>query len=300
MNNKNLLIALFALIERENAVSIPQIATLLGSDEKTVWEQLEKLVFAYDSAALRLELETSHAYLQRSTTNQILRLNREETDILLDVLAAHGFTEDDEFTQRLIRAKGILEHGDGNADGADAPRLHSTAHGVCGDVLQQLAAACDSEPRHLVCISYQKDGAPAPQQRRVEPHALRTEGDKTYLEAFDPQHNGWRSFRVDRIQDVQVLDTACPAREHPSEPHTAFSAVIRFAPGSCPDDWPGLQVVRTLEDGSVEACVPWYGSLWLPKRIIASCGLAQALEPPELRTKCVELAHNMLHSLENA
>lgn len=333
MNDKSLLIALFALLEREGAVSVPQAARLLGSSEETVWRLLEELVFAYDSVFVRLELGENFARLVRPETTQMLRLTADETAVLLDALRAHGFTEDDELVRKLAQAKGFLgsESASGNAGGGDAgaaadaqrdaaggddaeqgecPGEHaragvpgigasmsSTAHAVEGPLLMTLAQACEAEPRRLLEIEYHKDGDAAPARREVEPYALRAEGDHSYLEAYDLQREGWRSFRADRIRAARILERTFsprPRGEGEGEGDPAAMAVIRFEPGAFPQDWKRLRRMRMLEDGSVEARIPWYGSMWLPKKIVAMQGAAKPMNPPELRKACETYARDLL------
>ena len=76
MNDKKLLLAVFALLERENTVSIPQLAKLLGTSEETVWNALDTLVYCYDSVSIRLDLNESYASLVKDGTSRLLRLTK--------------------------------------------------------------------------------------------------------------------------------------------------------------------------------------------------------------------------------
>jgi len=62
--------------------------------------------------------------------------------------------------------------------------------------LTVLAAACRDHER--VRFAYRgRDGTRS--RRDVEPHALVALGQRWYLVAFDPGREGWRTFRVDRV-----------------------------------------------------------------------------------------------------
>ena len=107
MNDKKLLLAVFALLERENTVSIPQLAKLLGTSEETVWNALDTLVYCYDSVSIRLDLNESYASLVKDGTSRLLRLTKYETARLLDALASQGIATDSELARKLTQSKGF-------------------------------------------------------------------------------------------------------------------------------------------------------------------------------------------------
>lgn len=291
MNDKELAIALFALLERENAISIPQIATLLGSDEETIWNLLEDLLFAYDSVQIPLRLDKNHAQLMRSETSRVLRLNASETALLLDALEAHGLTSDDELVRKLVETKGFLGEAHVDTDGTSAS-IRTRSHGTQAGVLEQLASACEDIEHRVIAIEYHKEGATGTQTRLLEPHAIHSDGDHTLLEAYDRERGGWRTFRIDRVREVRVLEEHFDPKE-PEETEAARTAVLLFAEGHVPEDWPGLKQLRTHDDGCVEGSIPWYGSLWLPKKIIAH-GKTRVVKPPELAQAVVDYANSLL------
>ncbi|GAA4209317.1 helix-turn-helix transcriptional regulator [Actinocatenispora rupis] len=76
---------------------------------------------------------------------------------------------------------------------------HRQAAGTDPDVLATLAAACrDAE---VVTFAYRGRSATAG-VRRVEPHHLLTLRDNWYLIGWDADRDDWRTFRVDRVDDV--------------------------------------------------------------------------------------------------
>jgi predicted DNA-binding transcriptional regulator YafY len=90
--------------------------------------------------------------------------------------------------------------------------------------LTALGGACRDE--ELVRFGYSgRDGQRS--RRAVEPHALLAHGRRWYLLAFDPSRTGWRTFRVDRIEE--------PAR-----------AGRRFARRSIPGGDAAAYLTRTL------------------------------------------------------
>ena len=159
--------------------------------------------------------------------------------------------------------------------------MRTRSHGMLGCVLETVASACEDDAHHMLSIEYHKEGTTGTEPRTVEPYFIRSDGDHSLLEAFDCGRQAWRTFRIDRIKSARALaDTFIP-REH-TERTEAGLATLVFANDTLPDDWPGLKKQRTLPDGRTEARIPWYGGLWLPKKIIAHADTIQAMSPPEL------------------
>jgi hypothetical protein len=76
-------------------------------------------------------------------------------------------------------------------------------------------------------------------------------------------------------------------------------AVIRFAsdgPDLTDREWPGSTFERA-GDGTVTASVPFAGTSWIARRVVARLGEAEVLSPPEVRAAVVETARGMLASL---
>lgn len=294
MNERNLYIAVLALLEREGTVSIPQLARLLDASEEDVWEALDALVFCYDAVSIRLDLHSAYASLEQGGGERLLRLTQEETALLLDALEAQGISPDDELCKKLLKTKGFLadagagESGEGHA-GAPRASIQMVNSGNVGGVMELVALACDDDENHLLAIEYQKEGASKAERRLVEPCAIVSEGDYRYLQAYCHKANGWRSFRTDRIKSATILDETYEPHEDMPEmleerKEESRIAHVRFAPETALPLWPGLKKTRMEADGTVTASVPWLGGLWLPKHIVAMFGHAMPLDPPELVT----------------
>lgn len=295
MKDNELLIAILAQLEREKSVSIPQLTALLGVSEADVYDALETLVFAYDAASIRLDLRDTYASLDTHGTDRLLRLTEPEADALLDALASVGFHEDDELVRSVLNARSVF----GGAERPSKPRLRVISEQDSPDIAQALAAACESLDHHLLLIAYRGIDDERPRERIVEPLRIFSDQGHRYLQAFCRESRGWRSFRVDRITRVQVLDEGFEPRPDAPKAGTAFeqdslgARVILDA--DCPlPAWRGARVTRTQEDGSHVISIDWTGSSWLPKRIVALMGKATVLEPPELERACHDYARLLL------
>jgi predicted DNA-binding transcriptional regulator YafY len=82
---------------------------------------------------------------------------------------------------------------------------------VDGDVLLRLAKAVRDTVR--VRFSYEsRDGTPS--TRTVEPVGLVATGRRWYLMAYDVDRDGWRTFRLDRMGEVEPTTWRFREREH--------------------------------------------------------------------------------------
>jgi predicted DNA-binding transcriptional regulator YafY len=80
--------------------------------------------------------------------------------------------------------------------------LVSPTEFVSTEHLIKLAQACDNRQR--ATFSYSAQDAKA-SRRRVEPHRLVATERRWYLVAYDLDRDDWRTFRLDRISEVEVL-----------------------------------------------------------------------------------------------
>lgn len=296
MKDKQLLLAIMAQLEREKIVSIPQLAVLLGVDEQGVYDALETLVFAYDAASIRLDLHDSYATLQTYGTDRLLRLTAPEADALVDALTAAGFSPDDELVTALLRTKTVL----GGPESASKPRLRVVTESAYPDVAQTLAAACEDLEHHVLEISYRGTDDETPLTRHVEPLRIFSEDSHRYLQAYCRTSEGWRSFRIDRISRAQTLDECFSPRSDAPYPSIALDANSRaqlLLSADCPlPAWRNLKVTGTNADGSRTVSIPWTGSSWLPKHVVALMGRALVLKPQSLVEACERYAEQLLQA----
>lgn len=97
-------------------------------------------------------------------------------------------------------------------------------------VLTAVAQACWDE--EVVCFSYTDRGGET-MERRVEPHRLVSLGRRWYLVAFDLGRNDWRSFRLDRLEDLRGTGGRFRPRQLPAADAAAFvRAGIANAPAA--------------------------------------------------------------------
>jgi predicted DNA-binding transcriptional regulator YafY len=112
-----------------------------------------------------------------------------------------------------------LRHRVGALGAATVPAPDAYATPVDPAHLTALAAAISGRER--VRLRYTAaDGAES--RRHVEPHRLVPAGRRWYLVAYDLDRDGWRIFRVDRIDDPRPTGARAVPRELPAPDAAAY------------------------------------------------------------------------------
>ena len=194
------------------------------------------------------------------------------------------------------RTKTVL----GGPESASKPRLRVVTESAYPDVAQTLAAACEDLEHHILEISYRGTDDETPLTRHVEPLRIFSEDSHRYLQAYCRTSEGWRSFRIDRISHAQALDECFSPRSDAPRPSIALDANSRaqlLLSADCPlPAWRNLKVTATNADGSCTVSIPWTGSSWLPKHVVALMGKALVLKPQSLVDACKEYAEKLLQA----
>jgi proteasome accessory factor C len=145
--------------------------------------------------------------------------------------------------------------------------------------------------RQQVRLAYQGRGDDAPQVRVVDPWALHVMDGAWYLQGHDHGADDLRTFRLDRVADVEVLDAIRTVDAPSTLPPP------RYVPG--PDD---LEVVLEVavegrwlldavdadevddhDDGSVRVRLRTDEPGWLARLVLTAGGDARVVDPASLR-----------------
>jgi predicted DNA-binding transcriptional regulator YafY len=174
---------------------------------------------------------------------------------------------------------------------------------VDGDLLLALARACRDGVR--VRFAYAgRGGTPGP--RSAEPVRLVATGRRWYLMAFDLDRDDWRTFRLDRMTDLEATTWRVAPREHP-DPASYVQRSVTAAPyryvavarvAAPPDEVrpavpPGVGRVDADPDGSPDACVLTVGGddpSWMAMHLAMLGHHVEVLEPPEVREAAARLS----------
>lgn len=173
-----------------------------------------------------------------------LLLNDNEAVALVASLRMAALNSPDELGEAALRALTKLDHVMPPHLRAVASDLDSATKAIPGKrpavqlrLLQRLATA--QREHRLVRFTYVKPTA-APTSREVEPVRLLTQGTVWYLQGFDRDRDDWRTFRLDRISDVQVTTWTFAPRTPPPTGFTGdmasrYRCVVRVEVEATPD-----------------------------------------------------------------
>lgn len=147
----------------------------------------------------------------------------------------------------------------------------------------------------LLRLEYYKANEDEFSERLVEPYALINGREGWYVASFDPEKQDVRHFRLDRVKTAEVTDQAFtprpevdPASDVEGWPRTGEVEASRIArvwisPGRARWSREQRRVAQELADGSVIVELPYKGSDWLVREVLAEAGDAAVVSPPEVR-----------------
>ncbi|WP_445258022.1 helix-turn-helix transcriptional regulator [Nocardioides aurantiacus] len=177
---------------------------------------------------------------------------------------------------------------------------------VDGDLLLRTARACRDTVR--VRFGYHShDGTPS--RRLVEPVRLVATSRRWYLMAYDLDREDWRTFRLDRVEDLEVTTWRFVPREHPdpaelvqrsvsASPYRHVARVRVHAPLAEVAERVSPSTGRLEEDGP-DACVLTAGGddlLWIVGFLLSLEQELEVLEPPELLASFRDTAARLLRA----
>jgi proteasome accessory factor BC len=147
----------------------------------------------------------------------------------------------------------------------------------------------------LIELEYYKANEDEISQRTVEPYALTNGREGWYVACFDPERDGVRHFRLDRIKRVAVSEEKFeprpevdPAAEvdgwlRTGEVQASRTARVWVSPERARWAREARRVVAERSDGSVVVELSFAGVDWLVREILKEAGDAAVLEPADAR-----------------
>jgi proteasome accessory factor C len=226
-----------------------------------------------------------------------LRLTTAEATALLVALRSLAETPGVADTAAVRRATAKIEHAVGDATPVGLA-VDLGAHDLGGDPGRGEAAGITIIREALTAgralrIRYYTAGRDAVSQRTVDPMRLLIADGRSYLEAWCRRAEAVRLFRLDRVDDVVLLDE--PAAPPPDAVPTdvsegAFraraehhSAGLELAPEArwVAEYYPVEEVVE-LTGGRARVLLRYADPDWLVRLVLGLGGGARLLEPPEL------------------
>lgn len=168
--------------------------------------------------------------------------------------------------------------------------------------LEKLRYAVHEEKR--IRMMYRSQGQQKVVQRKIDPYGLVHRGGWWYIAGYCHLRQALRTFRVDRIEDLVVLDEIFQIppdfnlRTYMEiEPQAQVNVHLRFVPegaGFALDSRPYWDTVEEQADGSVEVTLAVPDLNWAASIVLSYGGLAVVVTPAELREIVHKWATNLV------
>ena len=294
------LIALLGRLQAGSRISLATLAAELGTTSAKLATDLEMLsvcgIAPYSPTELvpvMVDGDVVEVWGSIPAMRGPVRLSPTEAGALAAALAAAGFDAADPLAAKLLAASSAAFDAE---ELARTLRTSTATH----DSATFEALAAGIAAHEALAIAYQREGAAQPGVRTVEPLQLFADRGAWYLSAWCRKAGAYRTFRVDRVRGVEPTGEEFDAAER-SDAQLAMSAFsaeglpvarLRFRAGEefSEREWPGARIAETGPDGSLLIEVPFAGTEWIARRIVARLGAVEALAPESVRAAVVTLA----------
>lgn len=168
-----------------------------------------------------------------------------------------------------------------------------------GSHWQQLSCAIQDGVRCR--ISYRSMDDTRARERLVDPLRITTNGDQTYLIAWDVAVDEQRTYRMDKIEDLVLTDDSV-VRHAPESAtlHDSLAQAERSARLLMPLDmaerldWPGIMSLEPNGADSATVSVRYGSERWLLSQVIAAGGAIRILDDPALSERLCDMAKSLV------
>lgn len=176
-----------------------------------------------------------------------------------------------------------------------------SVHPGADGVREQLTQALETGRR--VRLTYDGSTRGRTTRPEVDPAALVLRDGVAYLRGYSLDRGDWRTYRLDRIADVAVLERG--AEDHGALPAMptgwfddvagATEVVLDLAPqASWLVEYDPTEQVEELPDGGVRARFRVVDPQWVTRRLLRLGAGVRSVDPPEAAALSVELAREAL------
>lgn len=168
-----------------------------------------------------------------------------------------------------------------------------------GSHWQQLSCAIRDGVRCR--ISYRSMDDTQARERLVDPLHITTNGDQTYLIAWDVAVDEQRTYRMDKIEGLVLTDDSVVRHEpEPATLHDSLAQAERSTKLLMPRalaerlDWPGIMSIKPNGADSSTVNVRYGSERWLLSQVIAAGGAIRILDDPALSEHLCDMAKSLV------
>lgn len=204
-------------LSAHQGVAVAEVAQVFGTTPEQVLRDLEVLQFCglpggYYDDLFDVDIdgvrEDGHVFFRNADVlRRPLRLRPAEAAGLLAALRLVVEVAAGSDAARSALAK--LEAAVGREGRGVSVAVAATDPGLRGSLADAIAR------RRAVRLTYRTPGRAGQSEAVVEPSRLHLVDGHTYLDAWSRPREAWRSFRLDRVDGVEVLDDPAPDRGAP-------------------------------------------------------------------------------------
>ena len=152
------------------------------------------------------------------------------------------------------------------------------------------------EAGQAVRFVYHSAGSDSSRIRIVDGGRLHVHADHAYLRGVDREIGEWRTFRTDRIADVEPIGASHAVGPEPEPdsvaPSHSVRAVVPAGAAWFVEQYP-FRDIRWRDDGSAEVTIDYYNSDWLRRFLLGNASTLQPLDD-ELRAEIADQARAAL------
>jgi proteasome accessory factor C len=294
------LIALMGHLTKDARYRVEDLAAAVGTSPAELTADLEALSMCgtddldpYSMVPIMIENGEVEVYGPMPALGEPVRLSPAEAVALATALQTVGFAPSDPLVIKLLAATST----DFDAQ-SFAHTIRTTLAGHETSIYLTLADGAHTH--HVVEIEHVRVGGDEPVTRPVEPLSLFAERGAWYLTAWCRMAGDWRTFRLERIRRATRTDEPFDPAAHgsPGPESTAFRAAglpvatLAFSAEEpyVEREWPGSRLLETGEGSLTTVEIPYGGTDWLARRVLARLGAVRVVEPAEMRDAVARMA----------
>jgi proteasome accessory factor C len=224
-----------------------------------------------------------------------LRLTAAEATALLVALRALADTPGVDDPDAVRRALGKVEAAAGAAQPAGmVVGLAMREESVIPEVREAVRDAVQRQ--RALRITYYTASRDEISERVVDPMRVLLVDGRSYLEAWCRSAEGVRRFRLDRIDQIQVLDE--PAVPPPGDDQSEAQLVLEPDARWIAEYYP-VEDLQELSGGRARVRIRYSDTAWMIRLVLAQAGEVAVEEPEELRAGVLERAQAALRRADS-
>lgn len=150
-------------------------------------------------------------------------------------------------------------------------------------------------------ITYRSMDDQLPRERLIDPLCITTNGDQTYLNAWDVEIDEQRSYRMDKIEGLTLTDDSVE-RHAPSvtslhdslaQAKQSTKLLMPLDTAECLD-WAGIISIDPTGTDMATVTVRYGSERWLFSQVIAAGGAIRILDDPALAKRLCDMAQSLI------